>query len=194
MAEKDKRIQELVSDLGAAKAYKAETDMMTDELATQRKRYSEIASELAKCKYALENESLAKSSALSEKEGLWEVHERLVAKAARLQAQLKDAEDECARLQEQGSDRSTLLEKLKHVQAERDELVVQHSKLEGQLLEAKSRAASLENELKKHSADALSERAAVESMQGQMYELREQLKVALLKSAEAHEECSNGGC
>lgn len=51
---------------------------------------------------------------------------------------------------------------------------------------------SLQDELKKQSHDNLSERAAAESMQGQMYELREQLKIALLKSAEAHEEFSKG--
>ena len=118
IAEKDKRVQDLVLDVGAAKAYKAETEVITGELATQRKRYSEISTELAKCRYALENETLAKSSALSEKEGLWEVHERLVAKSARLQAQLKEAEDDCSRLQEQGAERSSLQEKLKHMLAQ----------------------------------------------------------------------------
>lgn len=142
VAEKDKRIQELMSDVGTARAYKAETDMITDELATQRKRYSEITSELAKCKFNLENETLAKSSALSEKEGLWEVHERLVAKSARLQTQLKDAEDECGRLQEQSAERSALHEKLKHLQAERDDLVVQNSKSAGEVVHCPPRLSS----------------------------------------------------
>jgi chromosome segregation ATPase len=192
VAERDKRVQDLVLDVGTAKAYKAETDMITDELATQRKRYSELTTELAKCKYALENETLAKSSALSEKEGLWEVHERLVATSARLQAQLKDAEDDCSRLQEQSAERSALKEKVKHVQAERDEQMVQISKLEGQLLESKSKVASLEDELKRNSNDALAERAAIENTQGQMYEIREQLKLALHRVAEAQEECTRG--
>ncbi len=185
-------MQDLVLDVGAAKAYKAETEVITGELATQRKRYSEISTELAKCRYALENETLAKSSALSEKEGLWEVHERLVAKSARLQAQLKEAEDDCSRLQEQGAERSSLQEKLKHIQAERDELMVHKSKLEGQLLESKSKIASLEDELKLQSNNALAERAAIENTQGQMYEIREQLKLALHKLAEAQEESATG--
>jgi len=44
-----------------------------------------VSTDLAKCKVALEKETLRANSAQTEKDGLWEEHDKLVVRAARLQ-------------------------------------------------------------------------------------------------------------
>jgi chromosome segregation ATPase len=73
LADKEQQMEDLLADVGKARAYKAEFKMLTDEVAKQRAKFTELGNELTSCKHALEREALAKTNALTEKEGLWQV-------------------------------------------------------------------------------------------------------------------------
>ena len=187
---KEQRIEELLAEVGRAKAYQAEYEMMKKELETQRTRFADLTREISVCRATLEQESIGKNNAAAEKEGLLEAHERITAQVARLQAQAKDAEEVQARLQTVQGEKNTLKERLRETKTELEEALYCSARLEGQLSEAKAKCGRLEQDVRKYTEDLHPQVQEIEFMQGQVQELREQAKTAVQRAVRAEEEAS----
>ena len=148
VAERENRIEDLMTEVITLLALKSEKESLVQELSTQRTRYTEISSELAKCRAALEKESMVKATLVKEKEGLWETNEKLVAKLARSEELIAQAKTEHSHLlkgletEKQERERQLAEDKLEHSQ-----VVNKLSKTEGELKELKKACTSLEIEL-----------------------------------------------